>query len=109
MNFLDRSNTIYRTLHVNSMWLAFTTMSVSPMVYTVISVFSQVASAGCHSRKDAACFLALGPYTIPGVPSSATLPHNTIRIVCIGLLGPRSMYTKWAALTVPIALPTSCC
>ena len=49
MKFLGCSNTLYRTLHVNPVWVAFETTSVSPVLYTAISVFCHVASTGCLS------------------------------------------------------------
>ena len=66
MNFLGCCNTLYRTMHVNSVRLAFATMSVSGVLYTAISVFCHVAGTDCLSSRDAACSLALGPYTMQG-------------------------------------------
>ena len=102
MNFLGWSNTLYRTLHVNLVRLAFTTMPVSPVLYTAISVFCHIASTGCLSCRDAACSLAFGPYTMQGVPSTTNLPPGTTGIVSIGSSSPNSMFTRWATLTIPI-------
>ena len=47
MNFLGCNNTIYRTLHVNLVRLAFETVSLSAVLHTAISFFCHVASIGC--------------------------------------------------------------
>ena len=77
MNFLRYNNIVYKTPHVDSVQLAFATMSVYLVLYTAIFVFWQVANTGCLSFRDVACYLALGPYTMQGVPSATNLTPCT--------------------------------
>ena len=85
MKFLGWSNTLYGTLHVNLVQLAFAPMSGCTVLYTAISVFYHLPGRKCLSCRDAASSLAFGPYTMQGVSSAPNLPPSTTRIVSIKL------------------------